>query len=283
MKNYILSFISAIVLSIVLSPIRGYFSMELSILSGFVAFFTLSFFFFKKLNGKADKILFFMLLAILVFEVPLRWGNLWNKSLITLPDPIFHILGIISGYFVYKFKAKWKYILPALLSIAAVIMYFNGFELWHHKVVFGTFNRRGPILTAPMQLVGLNQKSEKINLSSSNKYVLLDFWHTKCGYCFEAFPTLDKIYKENISDTNLLIFAVNKKLKTDSAKQGLNMIKKFDFSFPLFFPEVDSLPEVFGIEVYPTTLLIDPQGNIVFKGELKNCYDEYKSRVIKGN
>jgi thiol-disulfide isomerase/thioredoxin len=282
MKNYILSFIAAIVLSIVLSPIRGYFSMELSVLSGFVAFFILSFLFFKKLSGKPNSVFFFMLLGVLIFEVPLRWGNLWNKSLITLPDPIFHILGIISGYFVYKFKAKWKYILPALFSIAAVFMYFNGLELWLHKINFGTFT--GKILQpVPMQLVGLNQKSEKINLSSSNKYVMLDFWHTKCGYCFEAFPTLDKIYKENISDTNLLIFAVNKKLKTDSATQGLNMIKKLDYSFPLLFPEIDSLPEVFGIEVYPTTLLIDPQGNIIFKGELKNCYNEYKSRVAKGN
>jgi thiol-disulfide isomerase/thioredoxin len=280
MKHYILSFMSSIALYISISPIRGYVSNQLSILSGFVLFYLLSFFWLKKYNENKGRITLSLILGILAIQIPIRWGA-WDRSLISLPDSIFNFLGIISAYSFFSTKNKFKYLLPIFAFSASVFMYFQGFGLWLHKLNFGEYLGK-VIKPSPLALIGNNEVNERIDLSNRKQYKLLDFWHTKCGYCFEAFPKLEKIYNENSKDTNLLIFAVNKKLGSDSLGQAAKMIKKYNYHFPLFFPEIDSLPEVYGITVYPTSLLVDPNGNIIFKGELEECFLEY-AQLRKNN
>ncbi len=227
----------------------------------------------KKYTENKGRITLSIILGILAIQIPIRWGA-WDRSLISLPDSIFNFLSIIAAYFFFSIKNTFKYLLPIFAFSASVFMYFKGFSLWLHKLNFGEFT--GKIMKpSRLALIGSNDINERIDLSNRKLYKLLDFWHTRCGYCFEAFPKLEKIYNENSNDTKLLIFAVNKKLGSDTLEQAAKMIKKYNYHFSLFFPELDSLPEVYGITVYPTYLLVDPAGSIIFKGELEEYFLEY--------
>jgi thiol-disulfide isomerase/thioredoxin len=127
---------------------------------------------------------------------------------------------------------------------------------------------------------------EPVKLSGlKGKYVLIDFWGYWCGPCVEAMPILFELH-EKFSDKGLAIVGVhvdaegevdtNEKLseKTKLFVSGIWQGKELPFSSALVSGKVvgggenrriAGTPGIYGIESFPTTILIDPSGNIVDK------------------
>ena len=61
----------------------------------------------------------------------------------------------------------------------------------------------------PIEITGTTLDGQKFNIEQfEGKVVLVDFWATWCGFCIEAFPTLEELYK-NYHDQGLEIVGVN--------------------------------------------------------------------------
>jgi len=100
-----------------------------------------------------------------------------------------------------------------------------------------------------------------VNLKDlKGKVVLLDFWYRGCVHCVKAIPDLIALQEEFKGD--LVIIGINPyDMQEDVA--GYLTYKKMNY--PSTFKNSDNIQKILGvkIELYPTTILYDTQGNMV--------------------
>lgn len=96
------------------------------------------------------------------------------------------------------------------------------------------------------------------------KMVFLNFWFTKCAPCIKEIPDLNKL-KEKYGDENVLYFAITYD-KTDLVEKFLTY-QKMDF---IVIPNQQKTIDAIGINFFPTNILIDQKGKVLFVNELFN-------------
>ncbi len=90
------------------------------------------------------------------------------------------------------------------------------------------------------------------------KTVVLNFWFVQCKPCVQEMPELNELVQEHQDeDVVFLALALNGK---PEIKQFL---KKKDFNYHIV-PDARAVAEDYGVEGYPTHVVIDPAGNIVY-------------------
>ena len=194
----------------------------------------------------------------------------YKETQIAFLSTLGHYLGVLFGILTHFTKQKVKFLSGIILVAISVWTSFVGYNYWLHKVNFGTFTGKA-YDQSPGQLLGLNQFGQKITDETfKNKLVVLDFWHTRCGVCFQKFPLLQILYDKYRLDTTIKIVAVNRPLKQDTIGQAFSMLQSRGYNFPILIPSIDSLPEKYKVTSYPTTIVIDKSGNIIYRGEIEN-------------
>jgi thiol-disulfide isomerase/thioredoxin len=193
-------------------------------------------------------------------------------ELFGLPALIVGLLGIISGY-LYLLIKKTLNLLPFLLSSFFVtFMVFQGWNYWFHYVSFNTFTGKISATNLKQNINGIDQNNKLItNETLANKIVLLDFWHTRCGVCFQKFPQLQAFYDKYKNDNSIAVYAVNKPIEEDKEKSAFKVIEEESYNFPVLLPNDEELAEKFGVKGYPTTFVIDKQSNIIYKGDIEGA------------
>ncbi len=93
------------------------------------------------------------------------------------------------------------------------------------------------------------------------KYVLFDFWATWCGPCLAEIPSLRSAY-EKFRERGLEIVGINSDEDLAKAKQ---LVIDGGVSWPQATNE--SVKNRLYVDVYPTTILLDPGGKIISLGE----------------
>jgi thiol-disulfide isomerase/thioredoxin len=101
--------------------------------------------------------------------------------------------------------------------------------------------------------------------------VLLDFWGTWCRPCLAAIPHLKRLHTE-YGPYGLEVVSIACERGTDSQRtqRALDAIDKYKVDYRvLVAPEHESCPvqQRFGIQSYPTLILLDRQGNIRWRGD----------------
>jgi thiol-disulfide isomerase/thioredoxin len=237
----------------------------------FVCFF-LTIFCVKKFNDRQPtyKLLFTMiLLRLLLLGGHDLYVRLTEESLGS-PVLMIHLLGILSGFFYLKLKRPFNF-MPVALSFAFVLfMFFVGWDLDQHYEAYGNFTGRIKPYKAPQKIEGIDRKNNLItNQSFENKIVLLDFWYTRCGDCFVKFPQLQAFYDKYKDDNSIAACAINKPIEEDKPNEAFQLTEKY--TFPVLLPTDVELPEKFDIQGYPTTLVIDRNGMVVYKGSIEGA------------
>ena len=108
----------------------------------------------------------------------------------------------------------------------------------------------------------LYNKNENISLSElKGKVVLLDFWFKNCGPCIESVPHLNSL-QEKFENQKFEILGIN---TYDSQKDIIWFCNKHKIRYKVLMNGKD-IAEEYGIDLYPTIILIDKKGDILYSG-----------------
>lgn len=100
------------------------------------------------------------------------------------------------------------------------------------------------------------------------KVVFLNFWATWCPPCRMEMPDIEKVYKEygeNKGDVIILGVAFPNTPREGDKEFITSFLKENEYTFPVVFDEEDDdidLARDYYINAFPTTFIIDKEGNI---------------------
>jgi thiol-disulfide isomerase/thioredoxin len=222
-----------------------------------------------------------LMIGVWFLNIPIRILD-FNGSLLSLPDPLVHSLGVICGTLYWRMKRPLNFAALVLCSLVPVYMYFQGYDRWLDKLNYGTFTGRVEAHALPVKFEAFDEQKNIVGENDLNgKIALLDFWYTGCGICFEKFPHVQAAYDKYKDDAAVKIMAVDWPLGDDQPGQAFSMIREEGYTFPVVIAGNEELPEKLGVKVYPTTLVIDRQGKIVYRGDIEGAaamVDELRGR-----
>ena len=103
--------------------------------------------------------------------------------------------------------------------------------------------------------------------SLRGKVIIMDFWATWCGPCFEAFPYLTEIYKNQGQDVEVLgvtrLYGTANGIEAD-AKTEVEYLKKFkekeNLPYSFVVAQNNTNQIVYGAGAIPTAVIIDRKG-----------------------
>ncbi len=111
-----------------------------------------------------------------------------------------------------------------------------------------------------INLSGINTADISLN-EAKGKVIVLQFWATWCPDCRLEMPTIQALYNRNLSNTEFILVALERDNQTDKLQK---FIDETQLSVPVFVPQ-SNLTSQLEPEQFPTTYIIDKQGNIVTK------------------
>jgi peroxiredoxin/outer membrane lipoprotein-sorting protein len=117
---------------------------------------------------------------------------------------------------------------------------------------------------------------KQVSLSAlRGKVVLLDFWASWCGPCRQAMPEIEKL-QSDFGDQGLVVLGLN---SGESAEHVTQFAKQQGYTITLLVgAEPDTTGKYF-LSAYPTTLLVDRQGHIVYRSEGNQGLDQLRTAV----
>jgi thiol-disulfide isomerase/thioredoxin len=89
----------------------------------------------------------------------------------------------------------------------------------------------------------------------AGKVVVLNFWATWCTPCKDELPTLQTLH--DISDSETVVLTINVR---EPAARAARYMQSTGMTFPVMSDVKGELAKRWGVTVYPTTILIAPNG-----------------------
>lgn len=142
--------------------------------------------------------------------------------------------------------------------------------------VYGTYT--GYIPKKEVNINFLNAEGDEIPVEFfSGKYVVLDCWYSACGYCMEEFPVIEKLHEKYNLNENVEIISLHCFMNNENHQSGYQIINSMEYHFPVLSIRIQDIwLESMGVNVYPTILIINPDGYVVFRGSLELAQIELK-------
>lgn len=112
---------------------------------------------------------------------------------------------------------------------------------------------------------------EKVSLSDfKGKWVVLDFWGSWCAPCLNGMSQMKSMYDKYKDKLEIVGIACK-----DNGDNWRGAVKSNELNWTQLFGD-DSVHIEYAIEAYPTKIVIDPMGTIVYKavGETIGFYEE---------
>lgn len=282
--NFARIFASSVLLEIIISPLRGYVSFMACMVVGFILFSFLSYCVQKKYHLQISvwKLLVIVILGIVLINID-RFFD-FKGSLGSLPDELFHLLGVFVGFAIYKIRSYIKWFIVLTTSILCGYMYFIGYGLWLNKLNYGTFS--GEIMhekiSPTINFIDSTGVLIKIN-NYLGKVVILDFWNSKCGVCYQKFPEVQKTFNKYKLNSRVRFYSVNAFLNgIDKDGDAFRIIKERGYSFPVLVCKDHALLKELRVAVYPTVLILNQKGEYVFRGSIEDV-DKMIQKLLKEN
>jgi len=251
--------------------------------AAFIFYFIFTNLMLKKyaLKIKPHWILLAFLTGCSILQLPVRILDPIS-TLGSLPDFLFHLLGILMGYFYYFSSRNFKTGIILTSIICCSLLFLKGYDMWMHQLNYSTFT--GKIKTAQtFEFQFQNEDGDTLSVSDfKGKYLIIDCWYTYCGVCYKKFPQVQKLFDKFKDDDEIALFSLHCRLKKaqrneeETVKTGIDILKTRGFSFPCFSIDMDNpvLKEL-GVDSYPTVLIFNKESQLIFRGSI-----EYASKHI---
>ena len=287
-KLFFIIVIFSFIIEAITSPLRGYVNFMTCAVITYTLYFIFIIIILTKYASiiKPKWILLACLIGCSIIQVSSRIPmDVFIRRLISLPDFLFHLFGIFMGYFFY-FSSKYIRSGIVVISImCCTFLYFKGYDMWLHKLNFGTF--KGIVqVKAEIPVFQFTDKDGNIitRQDFTGKYVIFDFWNSGCGVCFQKFPKLEEQYLKHRSNDNIAIYAVNVKLPRDKEGVSFEIFSERGYSFPtLQGGQQEEAKSIFGVDVYPTVIVLNPVGIMVFRGRMEAAFSFVESELKRKN
>jgi DNA-binding beta-propeller fold protein YncE len=113
------------------------------------------------------------------------------------------------------------------------------------------------------------------------KIVLLDFWTLGCINCQHIIPDIKKL-QEKFPEEIVVIGVHSAKFKSEKeTKRIQSAITKFGIDHPVVNDADYTVWKAYGVQAWPTLVLISPDGKIAFRSEGENVYDVLNPQIEK--
>lgn len=118
------------------------------------------------------------------------------------------------------------------------------------------------------ELVDLNGERHRLK-DYDGQGVVLNFWGTWCEPCEREFPAMTRQY-DSMKDRGVQIIAVN---FAQSDFEVNKYVKNMGMTFPVAIDKTKSVFTAYNIDPLPTSIFIDPQGNVdrIVTGEMSEA------------
>jgi len=266
---------AALVLECFVSPLRGFVDMQTASIVGFFAYLFVTWYFLKRFGQYLG--LYQTLVCIVLGQLLLTGFThtiYFQQTLISLPDFLMHVLGIFAGYFFYNRKSILHKVNLSVSVLIILFTYFYGYSLWMHNLDFGSYSSE-VYYKGPSHITLLDRNANGFVLKKG-KITVLDFWFVGCGACMNDFPEFQKLYTDYKKDPNIQFLSVNQPYPRDMEVDRFKYLTDAGFNFPMAVTPDTGLINNLKISVYPTVIILDTDGNVIFKGNIKDATAKVK-------
>lgn len=108
-----------------------------------------------------------------------------------------------------------------------------------------------------------------------DKIIVLNFWYTKCSPCIQEMPDLNKL-KEKYKDKSVAFFSIT----FDKKNIVEEFLKKVKLDFNVI-PNDKKTIDQFGIQFYPTNLIINQNKEVIFVNEFFGNGVKEMGKILK--
>lgn len=144
------------------------------------------------------------------------------------------------------------------------------------------FGQRVRVPPLPEGLTWLNTSGPLELDDLRGKFVLLDFWTYCCINCMHILPELEKL--EEAYAKNLVVLGVHSaKFETEKDTKNIaEAIVRYRIKHPVINDANHTLWKRFGVNAWPTLILIDPEGFAVWATSGEITFDQIDKLLKKG-
>lgn len=194
--------------------------------------------------------------------------------------PIF-LMFLIIGYFVEDYSRAIQYLIFIPVSSSLSYLYLKTKKVFIIPISLLFFYCTGSFLFTTIFTYVANKDAEKnidlpnITLVDSlgkkidlfrEKIIVLDFWSTTCGICFEKFPEVQFISDKYKSNKKVEIYAVNYPLKRDRFEKTIKILDSIGYKFPkLYATSAKEIEDSLHFNTFPHLIIIK-NGKIRYDG-----------------
>lgn len=112
----------------------------------------------------------------------------------------------------------------------------------------------------------------------TSKWTLINFWASWCGPCEEESADLVRIYKHYGDE--LEIIGINA-THVDNETKARAFVKEHDLQFTIVFDVAGQATEAYQLVGYPSTYLVNPDGQVVARMAGLRTYSQFRQVIDK--
>ena len=174
-------------------------------------------------------------------------------------------------------STKWS-IAAAVLLVAAAAVWYNAEG---RQMPESPFRQRQKVPPFPAGLQWINTAGPIELGDLRGKFVLLDFWTYCCINCMHVLPELKKV--ERAYPENLVVIGVHSaKFETEREAENIReAVLRYQIEHPVVNDPEHRLWNRFGVEAWPTLILIDPEGYAVWGASGETTFERIDAVLKK--
>lgn len=113
-----------------------------------------------------------------------------------------------------------------------------------------------------------------------DKYVFINFWNTWCPPCRAEMPDLNKLYLE-YGGKNVEFIFINIAGQEKSLADVKSFLAENNYSIPVYLDRQGEVARAYGIRGIPTTVVINPAGELVYAASGQINYEQARSLITE--